>query len=147
MTVATLRPPRGVRNNNPGNLRRTRAAWLGERTDHEDPEFEAFERPEDGIRALARLLLRYHQARRLRTVGAIISRYAPIAENDTLGYAGAVARALGVQPDEPIDLTDPDVLGRMVKAIIRHENGRGPDGADWYGDEQIAAGVRRAQEA
>lgn len=146
MPTLTLHVPRGIRNNNPGNLRLTDIAWLGERACGDDPEFEAFESPVYGIRALAKLLLRYYRVYRLKSVGAIVSRYAPPTENDTLAYVDDVATALRVEPDAPLDLDDPAVLRRLVRAIIRHENGRRPDGADWYGAAEIDEGVKLAME-
>lgn len=146
MPVVTLRLPRGIRNNNPGNLRLTDAIWLGERASGDDPEFEIFDSAVYGIRALAKLLRRYHRAYRLKSVGAIISRYAPIGENDTLAYIDDVAAALRVAADAPLDLDDPATLRRLVRAIIRHENGRRPDGTDWYSAAEIDEGVRLAME-
>ena len=147
MDVAIARLPRGIRTNNPGNIRRGAAAWRGARAEPGDPSFEAFEAPEYGIRALARLLLTYYRMRRLRTVGAILSRYAPPAENDTLSYVAHVSRALGVAPDALIDLEDHETLLRFIKTVIRHENGRKPDGSDWYEDDVIRNGIDLAMQS
>ena len=53
----------------------------------------------------------------------IISRWAPSSENDTISYASDVARLMGMQRDGKVDLTNPDTMLAMVKAIIYHENG------------------------
>lgn len=137
--------PRGIRNNNPGNLRKSDAPWLG-KVAGADPAFEIFDTAAHGIRALARTLLTYQRMHHCRTVGDFILRYAPAHENDTAAYVRDVAKALRVTVDEPLDLADAAVLARLVKAIIRHENGRRPDGSDWCGDDAIENGVRQAME-
>ena len=91
-----------------------------------DPEFIVFDTPEMGIRALAKVLLNYRRKHGLKTVRGIIGRWAPPNENDTLAYAKAVAKALGVTVDQPIDMEDRDVMQTLVTAIIRHENGEQP---------------------
>ena len=133
-----MKTPRGIRNNNPGNIRKSPAEWLGE-TDGADDAFETFSTPELGIRALAKILLNYQRRRRLRTVEAIISRWAPPNENDTDAYAAAVSVFLGVSPDDVIDLEDVRTLRLLTTAIIRHENG-----GQFYTDKTIDDGVRLA---
>lgn len=117
--------PRGIRNNNPGNIRKTSQAWRGE-IEGDDEAFETFRTPEHGIRALARILLNYQRKRGLRTVGDIISRWAPPSENDTDAYEAAVAVSLGVRVDDRLDLENLVTLRQLVKAVIYHENGRQP---------------------
>lgn len=118
--------PRGVRNNNPGNIRRNPAnKWQGrvplsQQTDH---EFEQFVSPEYGIRALAITLITYQDRYGLRTVEEIVGRWAPPSENDTRAYVRAVARATGRAPASEIDTHDYEDLRMLVEAIISHENG------------------------
>ena len=51
----------------------------------------------------------------------------------------------GMDPGEQIDIDDLDTLRTLVKAIIRHENGRGPEpDGGWYSDDVIDEGIRRA---
>ena len=135
MTTGT---PRGERNNNPGNIRLSATRWQGQ-VDGTDPAFVTFATPQDGIRALAKLLRNYQTIHGLRTVRAIIARYAPASENNTSAYVGAVASALGVSPDAPIDLNSDATLQQLVAAIIQHENGR-----NVYAADTIAAGVALA---
>ncbi len=135
MTTGT---PRGERNNNPGNIRLSATRWQGQ-VDGADPAFVTFATPQDGIRALAKLLRNYQTIHGLRTVRAIIARYAPASENNTGTYVGAVASALGVSPDAPIDLNSDATLQQLVAAIIQHENGR-----NVYAADTIAAGVALA---
>lgn len=138
--------PRGVRNANPGNLDRTGTKWQGMASDQSgDPRFIVFEAPEWGIRAIVRVLRTYYDKHGLKTVKGIINRWAPPVENDTEAYYVTVAKKLGVDPGEQIDIDDLDTLRTLVKAIIRHENGRGPEpDGGWYSDDVIDEGIRRA---
>ena len=138
--------PRGIRNNNPGNLRKSDAPWIG-KVAGEDPAFETFDTIEHGIRALAKTLLTYQRVHRCRTVGDFVLRYAPAHENDTAAYVRDVAKALKVTTDEPLDLSNEIVLAALVTAIIRHENGRDPLGRDWCDAETILRGVEMAGSA
>jgi hypothetical protein len=156
MGAIPFKPPRGIRANNPGNIRKAATEWLGE-IDGVDPDFETFDTPEHGIRALAKIVLTYSRKYHLKTVGGIISRWAPPNENDTLSYVKHISRGLGVEPDQPLDL-ESDPRGRLqlealVTLIIRHENGRNPEGKDWYPQHEpdgspgpIARGVGMALE-
>lgn len=116
--------PRGIRNNNPGNIRHSASKWQGMAAQQTDPAFVQFIAPEYGIRALAKLLSNYYTRDGLNTVRKIISKYAPSNENDTEAYAQAVAGALGVTPDTVIIV--PRHINALVEAIIQHENGQQP---------------------
>lgn len=144
-TVAKL--IRGERNNNPGNIRISTAAWVGKIPveQNTDGAFEQFREYHGvpgvvwGIRALGKTLLTYQVKYGLRTVAQIINRWAPPSENITSAYVQAVAKALGVSPDAQINLTAPPTLFALTKAIIRHENGRVA-----FDDATINAGVTKA---
>lgn len=132
--------PRGIRNNNPGNIDHNPAnKWVGELPHDKTIEsrFCRFSTPEYGIRALAKILLNYQRKHGLNTIRKIISRWAPPVENDTGAYAEQVAKACGVPPDA--DISVGQLLPLLVPAIIKHENGQQP-----YTAEQIAAGVNMA---
>ena len=143
--------PRGVRNNNPGNIDfNPRNAWqgqLGLETGVPKPRFARFDEPENGIRALGKLLINYRSKDGLPGVGGkgidtvleTISRWAPSSENDTQAYASAVAKRLGVRPTDPIDIKNRATLRGLVVGIIVHENGGNP-----YPAQVIDEGVRRA---
>ena len=119
--------PRGIRNNNPGNIR-WGENWLGLKQDgkEQDPSFCVFTSAIYGIRALARLLLNYQKLYDLDTPRKIISRYAPPNENQTLAYIQSVANQLCITPDGKVDLSEIRTLTVFIKAIIRHENGIQP---------------------
>lgn len=126
--------PRGIRNHNPGNIRRTYERWEGMAFDQsKDAEFVVFNAPIYGLRALMIVLRNYQKRHNLRTIDAIINRWAPPVENDTTGYVWHVSKVMRVDPDTELTLTDKDTLINMTKAIVRHENGTPPDdGKDWY---------------
>lgn len=125
LTDAIAKLPRGIRNNNPGNIRRGKDVWQGMSASQTDPDYVQFEGPDArwGVRALARILLSYEKQGR-RTVASIIERWAPATENNTASYVQAVARKLAVNPDQVIDVRE--YLGRLAEAIIQHENGQQP---------------------
>lgn len=126
--------PRGLRNNNPGNIRRGPSLWRGRSRTQRDASFVQFTSSKWGIRALGKILLNYNRFYRLNTVAGIINRFAPSSENNTSAYINAVAREVGVRPDQKINVRQ--VLPALIAAIIHHENGQQP-----YSDAQIIEGI------
>ncbi|PWC12961.1 hypothetical protein [Brenneria corticis] len=106
---------RGLRNNNPGNVRSAPNA-VGN-----DGEFEIFSSSEDGLSAMARQLMLYGD-RGNSTLNGIISTYAPSSENNTRAYIQHVAQMTGFDPNQRLDLHDPVVLQALMAAMIKHEN-------------------------
>ena len=113
---------RGIRNSNPGNIRKSKDKWQGLADSQPDSAFFTFKGPEWGIRALARVVIKYQDDYGLNTVRGIIDRWAPPVENDTDAYIRAVAKSMGVGPDEAINVQDYAVLKPLTVAIIAHEN-------------------------
>ncbi len=128
--------PRGIRNDNPGNIRRTATTWVGQSVEQPDKSFVCFDTPESGLRALMKVLLSYQRRYKIHTIEAIISRWAPPVENNTDAYVAAVAKHVGVAPKAFVDVEVPDNLIRLAQAITQHENGKGPAEALpwWYSD-------------
>lgn len=114
---------RGIRNNNPGNIRKSAEQWQGLAEDQTDPAFFRFVSMPYGIRAMARILRKYQASYGLDTVQGIISRWAPPNENDTGAYQRSVATNIGTTTTARLSLDDPDTLFALVRAIISHENG------------------------
>lgn len=112
--------PRGIRNHNPGNLRGDQGFMGFSGVD--DKGFAVFESPEAGLRALAINLRNQQDLHGLNSVADIVSKYAPSSENDTGGYIAQVSKALGVKPDERINLHDPQTLASLMNAVIKQEN-------------------------
>ena len=119
--------PRGIRNNNPGNIdRNPNNKWLGLATDQSsDKRFCVFVAPEYGIRALIKLIQNYAKQGN-NTIRKIINKYAPSNENNTGVYIKQVCEAVGSSPDDILDLSSYIPTSKLVKAIIRHENGVQP---------------------
>lgn len=134
----TKQLPRGVRNNNPGNIERGKDRWLGMAQDQSsDNRFLVFDTPESGIRALMRVLINYQERHGIDTLREAINRWAPPAENNSTAYVQHVARLTGFDPDERLDFLDREVNVSLAKAIIRHENGEPSlyGLKEWYADD------------
>jgi hypothetical protein len=138
--------PRGIRNNNPGNIRLGKTRWQGQKPVQADTDFIEFETPLMGLRALMRLLLTYNARYGLDTVESIINRYAPPHENATDHYIHGVSRRLGVTRKQRLKLTDEKTLAHLAAAIVRHENGAAPKNRpdDWYAADEYARAAKLA---
>lgn len=113
---------RGLRNNNPGNIRYNAAnQWQGQIGQDADG-FCIFDTMVDGVRALARILYNYG-AEGYVTVQAIISKY---SATDQAAYIANVSRALQVAPTDTLDMTNADTITNLVNAITSQENGLNP---------------------
>ncbi len=143
--------PRGIRLNNPGNIRHTTPSthWEGIAERQDDPDFVRFAAPEFGIRAICRVLITYQDRHRapdgtpINTVRKFIGRWAPPSENDTDSYVRHVAGRLGVGPDTAINIKVWDTMRVMVETIIQHECGVQPYTARQIGRGMELAGIVR----
>ena len=77
---------RGVRNNNPANIRRSATKWAFLKPVQSDPNFCQFLDVRYGIRAFFILMRTYRYMYGLKTPREIINRFAPNAENDVDAY-------------------------------------------------------------
>jgi hypothetical protein len=123
---------RGMRNNNPGNLRPTGAKWAGQVVPGTDPGFMQFKSMPYGIRALFVDLINKHK-RGLDTLREILYVYAPPSENRTEVYISNVSSATGIAPTQKFEPTKSNLF-KITKAFARVENG--PDAllipdSDW----------------
>lgn len=116
--------PRGIRNNNPLNIRKGNN-WQGERHPQTDTAFEEFTSIEMGLRA-GFIILRNYLCKRppINTISRIISRWAPTSENNTAAYIREVSRRSGINPDIAIKFTDKNLLCRIVQAMCWVECGQ-----------------------
>jgi len=139
--------PRGIRNNNPGNLE-WGEPWQGLDPNgrSKDSRFCVFKTAAWGIRAMCRTLITYYDKYGIDTVRGAITRWAPPTENSTADYINIVSAAMGVSPSARLNFHDYDVLRPMIEAIIRHENGPGPlkTPNTWYNSTTIDEGMRLA---
>ena len=118
--------PRGIRNHNPLNIRRSKDQWKGLAERQQDAAFCQFKSLEYGWRAAFYLLTRtYYHKFRLYTIRTIIHRWAPSSENDTEAYIANVVRLTGIGPDEPLGIpSDQPSLWMMLGAAMAiQENG------------------------
>ena len=96
---------RGIRNNNPLNVRKSKDQWQGLRVVQTDSQFCQFETMEYGWRAAFVLLTRtYYHKYRLYTIRGIVAKWAPANENNTEAYIRNVSRLTGIGPDEPLGI-------------------------------------------
>ena len=125
---------RGLRNNNPLNIRHSNDKWQGIAATQTDAAFVQFQSMAYGYRAAWKTLdsyyRRFRSERKPYTVRTIISRWAPPSENDTEAYIRAVVRLSGLGGNETI--TRPcihrafgrlGVTARLIAAMTCVENG------------------------
>lgn len=115
-------PRRGIRQNNPGNIRPGQG-FRGETGTIDN--YCVFDTAHNGIRAIGIDLLTKME-RAVDTVREIVTVYAPPAENDTEAYIRDVCRRTGFKDDDILNLNHLDVLVPFVRAVVFHENGSCP---------------------
>lgn len=103
---------RGIRNNNPLNIRRSADNWQGQINGNVngngnysyqplDKEFCQFSSMAYGWRAAFRILTNtYYKKYGLKTIRALITRWAPPKENNTEAYIRHVTDYAGIGPDK-----------------------------------------------
>ena len=121
--------PRGLRNRNPGNIRRSAVRYKGE-TESDDAAFKTFASTAWGYRAMFVLLHTYRVRHRIATLRGMIARWAPPSENDTGAYLRPVVRRRGVDPAAALAARAGPPLPRLAAAMARVENGVEPDEAE-----------------
>ena len=117
---------RGMRNNNPGNLR----AGFGQ-VGTDTGGYAVFPTREAGYNAAARQLVGYHNAG-LDTINAIVSKWAPASENDTQAYIASVVESMNrkgfnVGAFSRLNLRDSGLLKALLDSMINHEVGSGAE--------------------
>ncbi|MBO5741216.1 MAG: structural protein P5 [Bacteroidaceae bacterium] len=130
---------RGIRNNNPLNIRHSADQWQGARAQQTDPSFVQFESMAYGYRAAWKVLETYWNhftghglAFNVRT---IIGRWAPPKENDTENYIRTVLLISGLGGMEnlpqPSRKVDEERLVRLIGAMTCVECGIRYKEVDW----------------
>lgn len=115
--------PRGLRNNNPLNIRISTDKFVGEVQPSQDKAFKQFDTMAHGYRAAFRVLRTYINNYKCDTIRKIISRWAPATENNTLAYVMTVSDRAGISPDAPISADNREMMVRIVAAMSYVENG------------------------
>ena len=123
---AAAAAPRGIRNNNFGNLQALPRGQMWDGQTGVDPAgYAVFATPEAGMKAAQTNLNTYATKHGINTVAGVISRWAPqgAAGNNTGNYISFVANQLGVKPDQPLDMSNPQVQQGILGGIFQFENG------------------------
>lgn len=120
--------PRGIRNNNPLNIRKGNN-WQGERHPQTDKEFEEFVSMQYGIRAGFKLIRKYMSGyngltKKFDTIELIIKRWAPPSENATQRYIDFVSKTTGIPSRQKLNFNNKKVMCDIVSAMIRVECGQ-----------------------
>ena len=115
--------PRGIRNNNPGNLIFTNIKWKGKlsKSQNKDRRFEMFIAPVYGIRAMIKDL-KHDIEKGKNTVPLLVEEYAPRFENNTSHYIQTVCKDLKVNKRAKL-LPTKNTLRLLVLSITRVETG------------------------
>ena len=113
---------RGIRNNNPLNIRRSATHWQGAREEQKDKAFVQFKSMAYGYRAAWKILQSYYERfcneGRPFTVRNIIGRWAPPAENDTEAYIVSVLKLGGLGGKEKLlPPSNPSGYGRLSRLL------------------------------
>jgi hypothetical protein len=114
--------PRGLRNNNPLNIRHSADRFQGE-IKGTDTAFKTFISMAYGYRAAFVTLATYH-SREWNTIEKIVTKWAPPNENNTVGYIAGVEKWSGVSRQKALTLTDGAYYIKIVAAMSFMENGR-----------------------
>lgn len=119
--------PRGIRNNNPLNIRKGNN-WKGERPNQTDKAFEEFQSMEYGIRAALKLMRNhitgYNGSRKKAdTLRKLIAVWAPPTENATTKYCDLVSKETGIAPTRLLHATDKADLLAICRAMAFVECG------------------------
>lgn len=115
--------PRGIRNNNPLNIR-IGNVWLGEVREPNDPDFEQFISMVYGVRAGFVLIRRYIRHYHRTTIPQVIAAWAPSNENNTTAYIDKVCKVSGIERDVQLKFEDEDQMIALVDAMILVECGQ-----------------------
>lgn len=113
---------RGIKNCNPGNIRRNNTKWQGLREVQTDNLFFQFKSMEWGYRAMFIILQNYQRIYGLKTLSEMIYRWAPPIENDTEQYIRVVSNRAKIRTNVPIDVNNKSLMSRLVEAMCFVEN-------------------------
>lgn len=113
----------GFKNNNPGNIKGT--GWFGQ-IGVDKAGHAIFENEAHGIRAIARVLLKFEEAG-INTVQKIVAKY---AQGNTEAYSAFLCNRLQVKADEKLNIKER--MHELVPAIIHFECGSNPYPPEYF---------------
>lgn len=114
--------PRGIRNNNPLNIRKG-SNWIGLSKTQNDPSFCQFDSMTYGLRAGLIIIRTYMTKYKLTTIHSIVSRWAPPKENDTDAYVKSVSSMMKLHALQSFDFGDRTRIVALVSAMCKVETG------------------------
>lgn len=116
--------PRGIRNNNPLNLRKSNNNWLGKVVNGDDPAFEQFMDIRFGIRAAminARTICRRQYP---CTIESLIYTWAPPSDgNNSKAYVDAVCKRANLGRNYVVSWKERDKFIALIRAMAVVECG------------------------
>lgn len=112
---------RGMKVNNPGNLKEFGEQWQGRITPSADPVFVEFRSYAYGLRAMIKLLQNYIRQGN-NTISSILNRYAPTSENDTNAYISYVEQKTGISRNRRLT-GGKEEMRKIVKHMANLEQG------------------------
>ena len=113
---------RGLKNNNPLNIRNNNDAFQGEIRPSTDKAFKQFTSMPYGYRA-AFVMLATYLTRGWNTIEKIVQHWAPPSENNTAGYIAAVEKFSLVKRDKVLTADSGEDYVKIVLAMSKVENG------------------------
>ena len=117
------RGARGIRNDNPLNIRHGKSQWVGMREKQTDKSFVQFTARVYGYRA-AFVLLRGYIGKGKDTIGKIIAKWAPSSDgNNTQSYINYVSKSTGINASHALRFEDKDDLVEIVRSMAHMESG------------------------
>lgn len=124
----TSQLPRGLRNNNPLNLRKSNNNWVGKAVPSKDKDFEQFLTMEHGIRAamknIATIVNRRKKNGEETRISDLIHVWAPNSDgNNETAYLAVVLKKAKFSCDETIDLKQRNQITRLCWAMAIVECG------------------------
>lgn len=131
--------PRGIRNNNPGNLQKTSIPWKGKISPSTDVRFEQFETFVWGLRAKIRDIRNDIRLDGTNTIRKLIYEYAPPHENNTNSYINRVSAYTGIGPDAILTGSKEEIR-KLSKIICQVENGNSQPHigrTEWFDDQMF----------
>lgn len=137
MSSKEIKIPRGIRNNNPLNLR-VGNNWIGEVSEPTDHAFEQFMDMKWGVRAAFMVMRNYINRHKCNTVAKLISRWAPSNENNTENYIKTVCNRTGIDRNEVLDFSNKEMMSSLFSAMCWVENGQSISINDIYMGYQLA---------
>jgi hypothetical protein len=128
--------PRGIRNNNPGNILLTSEPWDGKlsKEQNTDGKFEQFKSYAYGVRAMIVLLRNYFSTYKLDNLEAIVYRW----NQGNPNYVKYVAEKSGIAPTAKIT-ANKETIKKLVQGIADFENGIKPNERTVVSDDVFEA--------